>query len=40
MPIWAEVLALCMAAYVAGLGAGWLLWGRELVNPDRDTTDA
>lgn len=40
MPIWAEVVVLCMATYAAGLGVGWVLWGRELANLDRDTTDA
>ena len=29
MPIWSEVLALALAAYAAGLGIGWLLWGRS-----------
>ncbi len=28
MPIWSEVLAIALGAYVLGLGLGWLLWGR------------
>lgn len=28
MPIWLEMLVLLMIAYVAGLGIGWLTWGR------------
>ena len=27
MPIWFEVIMLALAAYVLGLGAGWLMWG-------------
>ena len=27
MPIWFELIMLALAAYVLGLGAGWLLWG-------------
>jgi|GEM_PF-487074 len=28
MPIWFEVLVLCLAAYAIGLAIGWTLWGR------------
>lgn len=29
MPIWMEVLVFMLLAYAAGLGIGWLVWGRE-----------
>lgn len=29
MPIWSEVLALCVAAYALGLAAGFFIWGRD-----------
>ncbi len=28
MPIWSEVLVLCLAAYAIGLAIGWAMWGR------------
>ena len=28
MPIWAELLVLCLVAYGAGLAIGWACWGR------------
>lgn len=28
MPIWFELLVLMLVTYVAGLGIGWVLWGR------------
>lgn len=30
MPIWFELVVVALVAYGAGLGLGWLLWGREL----------
>lgn len=30
MPIWAELLVLALVAYIAGLGLGWLVWGRRV----------
>ena len=29
MPLWFELAALMSAAYVAGIGIGWALWGRH-----------
>ncbi len=29
MPLWFELAALMVAAYGAGLGIGWALWGRK-----------
>lgn len=29
MPIWLELVVLCLTAYAIGLGFGWLLWGRH-----------
>lgn len=29
MPLWFELAALMVAAYGAGLGIGWALWGRQ-----------
>jgi len=29
MPIWLEVLVLMLVTYAAGLGIGWLAWGRK-----------
>ena len=40
MPIWFELVALSLAAYVIGLGIGWMLWGRsESLSPDADETE-
>ena len=32
MPLWFELAALMIAAYGAGIGIGWVIWG----NHDRD----
>ncbi len=29
MPIWLELLVLLLVAYAAGIGIGWLIWGKE-----------
>jgi|TARA_Y100000815_G_scaffold220843_1_gene206901 hypothetical protein len=29
MPLWFELAALMIAAYGAGIGIGWALWGRH-----------
>ena len=29
MPIVLELLVLTLVAYAAGIGIGWLIWGRE-----------
>ncbi len=29
MPIWFEVIALMLVAYLVGLTIGWALWGRS-----------
>lgn len=29
MPIWFEVIALMLVAYLIGLTAGWAMWGRS-----------
>ena len=34
MPIWFEVIALMLVAYLAGLTAGWALWGRASTAED------
>ncbi len=37
MPIWFEVTALMLVAYLAGLTIGWALWGRgQPVDTDTD----
>jgi len=28
MPIWLELLVLLLTTYVAGVGIGWMIWGR------------
>lgn len=28
MPVWAELVAIMLAAYGAGFAIGWRLWGR------------
>lgn len=28
MAIWFELMVMLLAAYAAGLGLGWLIWGR------------
>ncbi len=37
MPIWSEVLVLCLAAYAIGLAIGWALWGRAAPNARQET---
>lgn len=38
MPIYAELVVLLLAAFIAGLGLGWLFWGRTILNNgDSDT---
>ncbi len=32
MPIYIELIALLLATYAAGLGLGWLAWGRAIEN--------
>ena len=39
MPIWFEVIALMLVAYLAGLTIGWALWGRSVVVGYEDTKD-
>ncbi len=34
MPLWFELAALMIAAYGAGIGIGWSLWGREEIDED------
>ena len=29
MPMWLEMTVLALVAYAAGLGIGWVLWGRN-----------
>ena len=29
MPIWFELIVLALAAYAAGIGIGWGVWGRS-----------
>ena len=29
MPVWFELVVLMLAAYGAGFGIGWALWGRS-----------
>ncbi len=29
MPVWFELVALMLAGYGAGIGIGWVLWGRS-----------
>lgn len=38
MPIWFEVIALMLVAYLVGLTAGWALWGRSYT-ADTDAPD-
>ena len=30
MPIWFELVALALTAYILGLGTGWILWAGEI----------
>jgi hypothetical protein len=34
MPLWFELAALMLVAYVAGIGIGWALWGRQDTHKD------
>lgn len=29
MPIWFELIVLLLVSYALGIGAGWLVWGRN-----------
>ncbi|WP_282099594.1 hypothetical protein [Qipengyuania aurantiaca] len=39
MPIWFEVIALMLVAYLLGLTIGWALWGRAAPVETEDTKD-
>jgi hypothetical protein len=30
MPVWLELLVLLLTTYMAGIGIGWAIWGRNL----------
>lgn len=34
MPLWFELATLMVAAYGAGIGIGWAVWGRHERNED------
>lgn len=34
MPLWFELAALMLVAYVAGIGIGWALWGRHVTHKE------
>lgn len=38
MPIWFEVIALMLVAYILGLTLGWVVWGRASLG-DNETTE-
>ncbi|MBX7535657.1 DNA-directed RNA polymerase subunit beta [Qipengyuania flava] len=40
MPIWFEVIALMLVAYLIGLTIGFTLWGRGQVAEIEDTKEA
>lgn len=39
MPIWFELIVFSIAAYVVGIGAGWLIWNRDTA-PDGNASAA
>jgi hypothetical protein len=34
MPIWFELMILLLITYGVGIGIGWLLWGRGIVDDE------
>ena len=36
MPIWLELIVLCLTAYAIGLGLGWLVWARNGTDVETD----
>jgi hypothetical protein len=40
MPIWSEILVLSLAAYAIGVGAGWLIWGADVLSIRQSDTGA
>lgn len=36
MPVWFELVAVMLAAYGAGIGIGWVIWGRHHEEEDSE----
>ena len=36
MPVWAELVAMMLLAYAAGIAIGWGLWGRSETEKDKE----
>jgi hypothetical protein len=39
MPIWLELLVLLLTTYMAGIGIGWAIWGRNLAHTEARATE-